>query len=32
MIISVFLMHAEKEGGFVIRDFLEKKILKKSLT
>lgn len=32
MIISVFLMHAEKEGGFVIRHVLEKKFLKKSLT
>lgn len=32
MIISVFLMHAEKKGSFVIRHFLEKKFKKKSLT
>lgn len=29
MIISLFLMHAEKDGGFVIRHFLEKKLKKK---
>lgn len=32
MIISLFLMHAEKDGGFVIRHFLEKKLKKKNLS
>lgn len=31
MIMSVFLMHGEKDGGFIIRHFLEKKLKKKKI-